>query len=95
MSDVKIDFAQLRTARQRLEHAGDQLDGLGARMPAGGDYGAAGALIELGLAIQAEACARLAAEASMLGFAVGLCAADLGYTDSQQAVDIVSIGTGS
>lgn len=95
MSDLEIDFAQLRAAQHQLEEAGAQLDGLGSQMPSGGAYGAAGALIELGFATQAEASARLATEASMLGFAVGLCAADMGYTDSRQAVDIITIGHGS
>ena len=92
---MEIDFAQLRAAQRQLEDAGAALDGLGSTMPSGGDYGAAGALIELGFAIQAEASALLVAEASMLGFAVGLCADDMGYTDSQQAVDIITIGNGS
>lgn len=95
MSEVEIDFARLRSAQHRLEGAGADLDDLGSAMPDGGDYGASGALIALGYAIQAEASARLSAEASMLGFAVSLCAADLGYTDAQQAVDIITIGTRS
>lgn len=95
MSEIDVDFALLRAAQRRLEGAAAALDNLGSRMPSGGDYGAAGPLIELGFAVQAEASARLAAEATMLGFAVGLCADDLGYTDSQQAVDIITIGGGS
>lgn len=95
MSSMEIDFAKLRTAEHHLEEAGDELDGLGNQMPAGGDYGAAGPLIALGYAVQAEATARLSAEASMLSFAVSLCAADIGYTDAQQAVDIITIGDGT
>lgn len=95
MSNVEMDLEQLRAAQRELEDAGAELDDLGSQMPYGGDYGAAGALVELTLAIQAEAGARLAAEASMLGFAVSLCAADMGYTDSRQAVDMITIGNGS
>lgn len=95
MSEIGVDFALLGSAQRRLEDAGANLDDLGSQMPSRGDYGAAGPLIELGLAVQAEASARLAAEAAMLGFAVGLCATDLGYTDAQQAVDIITIGNGT
>lgn len=95
MGNIEMDPRQLRVAQRELEEAGAGLDGLGARMPDGGDYGAAGPLVELALAIQAEAGARLATEASMLGFAVSLCAADLGYTDARQAVEIITIGDGS
>lgn len=62
-------------------------------MPAGGDYGAAGPLIELALGVQAEGAARLSAEATMLGFAVGLCASDMEFTDAEQAVDLITIGS--
>jgi hypothetical protein len=95
MGDLAIDFPRLSVAQHRLVEAGDQLDSLGSQMPSGGDYGAAGVLIELGLAAQAEVSAQLATEAAMLGLAVGLCAADIGCTDAQQAVDIITIGDAS
>jgi hypothetical protein len=92
MSDLEVDHAQLAHARQALQAAGSDLDGLGSQMPGGGDYGAAGPLIALALGVQAEGSARLSAEANMLGFAIGLVSADMGYTDSAQAVDIITIG---
>lgn len=92
MDEVQLDFGQLRAAQRRLQAAGERLDSLGAGMPSGGDYGAAGPLVAMALGLQAEAGALLAAEAAVLGFAVGLCAADLGYTDAQQAVDVITIG---
>lgn len=89
---VEIDLARLRAARDRLRAAGEDLDGLGTRMPRGGDYGDAGALVELALAVQAEGSALVSAEATMVAFAVGLCLDDLECTDAQQAVDLITLG---
>jgi hypothetical protein len=82
MTELHMDLHQLARLERAFEDAADALDRVGHRTPAGGDLGAAGALVNTGLAVATEGAARLASEARVLGIAVGMCREDMSYTDA-------------
>lgn len=89
--DVALEPDEVDRAARRLEAATTDLEAVAGRFPRGGDYGAAGVVVSLLLAAQAEAT-RLACDESAMLSAVTLAGtALLGTADEQAAVGVLAL----
>lgn len=92
--ELRYDPAAMSEAACALRSVTGALESTVDRAPASGSYGDASALVALVMGAFAEAGARVAAEATLLGDLVDSCSAGMQETDAQAAGDVLANGVG-
>jgi hypothetical protein len=88
------DTGAMNASAHELYKIATAIDDTGDSVPACGNYGDAAGLMAVLLAAYADAGARLAAEASLLGEVVEVCSSGMQTVDADQAVQILRTGAG-
>ena len=89
---LRYDTAAMSEAACALRSVTGSLESTAGSAPACGNYGDASALVAMMMGAFADASARVAAEATLLGNLVDTCSAGMQQADAQVAVDVLTNG---